>query len=173
MPDCTGAKLLADPYCAIGAIGKVINAGMRYGIVLIVVLAIAYFVYGAIKYITAADDPKRLEEARRTLLYAILGMILGVSGYGMISMLASAIPGGIPGIPTPAPPPPRCSGPQTSASADCFDGDYTGQCLPSAAACPGGGYVWTRYTSCTPGGPLGCGGALGYYCTYTTHACSP
>lgn len=46
--------------------------------------AIALFIMllmGGVKYITSGGDPKRIEEARKALTYAILGMVLLASAY--------------------------------------------------------------------------------------------
>ena len=40
------------------------------------VLAVGAIVYGGIKYITSAGDEKKADEGKRTLIYAVLGLLI-------------------------------------------------------------------------------------------------
>ena len=54
------------------------------GIVLFVMLII-----GGFRYITAGGDPKGIEGAKKTLTYAIAGMVLVALSYLIINFIAS------------------------------------------------------------------------------------
>ena len=52
------------------------------GIILFIML-----VMGAFKFITSRGDPKRLDSARKTLTYAIVGIILVASSYLILVLI--------------------------------------------------------------------------------------
>jgi hypothetical protein len=43
--------------------------------------------YGAFTWITAAGDPKKLEEARRTITYAIFGIVFVVVAFLLVRIV--------------------------------------------------------------------------------------
>ena len=57
------------------------------------ILLLAYFLYGAVVWTTAAGDQKKLDEAKKIMNNAIVGMILVVLSYFVVGIV-----GGILGI---------------------------------------------------------------------------
>lgn len=57
------------------------------------ILLLAYFLYGAVVWTTAAGDQKKLDEAKTIMRNAIIGMILVVLSYFIVGLI-----GGILGI---------------------------------------------------------------------------
>ena len=58
------------------------------------ILLLAYFMYGAVVWITSAGDSKKLDEAKMIINNAITGIILVVLSYFVVGLV-----GGILGIP--------------------------------------------------------------------------
>lgn len=98
---------LTDPYCALLELAVLISIFLKYGAVFGVVISILVLLLGAFKFITAGDNPKTAEAARKTLTWAIIGLVVTTSTYGILTLISNAIPGLSEriGIPTPAPPP--------------------------------------------------------------------
>ena len=55
---------------------KVIN----YAIIIIGVLGVLIFIYAGFLYLTASGDQEKLERAKNTLLYAVVGIVVAVLG---------------------------------------------------------------------------------------------
>lgn len=62
-------------------------------------LATVYFIWGVLSYIMAADDEKKVAEARYYITYGLIGLFIIVSMWGIVSLIARTfISGG--GMPT-------------------------------------------------------------------------
>ncbi len=60
-----------------GVFENVISVALGLGAIALFIMLLI----GGVKYITSGGDPKRIEEARKALTYAILGMVLLASAY--------------------------------------------------------------------------------------------
>ena len=49
----------------------------------------SYFIFGGYLYITAYGDTEKHERAMRTLTYAIIGLILALTAYGIVAIVTS------------------------------------------------------------------------------------
>jgi len=68
-----------------GIFANVIRLALGFaGIALFVMLLI-----GGLKYITSGGDPKAAESARKTITFAILGMVLVASAYLLLLLIGS------------------------------------------------------------------------------------
>jgi phosphotransferase system glucose/maltose/N-acetylglucosamine-specific IIC component len=47
-------------------------------------VAILYFVYGVVKFISNAGDDKLREEGKQSIVWAIVGILIMISVYGII-----------------------------------------------------------------------------------------
>jgi len=56
-------------------------------------LAVIAFVISGIQYLTAAGDSKRMEDGKNNAMYAIMGIIVGLSGFIIIKAIAAALAG--------------------------------------------------------------------------------
>ena len=65
------------------AIGKAVNTGL----LLIGGLAVIFIVVGGLQYILASGNPARLKQARETILYAVVGVVIAGSAYGIIGFV--------------------------------------------------------------------------------------
>ncbi len=71
-----------------GVFENIINSLLFIAGILLFIMLIA----GGIKFITSGGDPKGLESARKTLTYALIGIILVAAGY-LVLVLISNITG--------------------------------------------------------------------------------
>lgn len=49
---------------------------VNYVLVIVGVVALAYLVYGGFLYITAQGDGKKIEQAKNTIIYAVIGIVV-------------------------------------------------------------------------------------------------
>jgi hypothetical protein len=64
-------------------IGNAVNTGL----LLLGGLAVVFLVYGGLQYILSAGNPARMKQARETILYAVVGVVVAGSAYGIISYI--------------------------------------------------------------------------------------
>lgn len=73
-----------------GAAGIIVNIVM-WMMSIIALLALAFIVYGAIKYVTSAGNEKQIEEAKKILLYAIIGLVIAILAVVIIQLVARVV----------------------------------------------------------------------------------
>jgi|SRR3989344_1854141 len=56
-------------------------------IILIVGLAVAYFLWGVAKYILHSDDAKAREEGKNMMIYGVIALFVMVSMWGLVNLL--------------------------------------------------------------------------------------
>lgn len=67
---------LGDPTTARGYIGDVISTVINLTLIAGALGAFAMFVYGGFRYITAQDDAAKTKQARDTMQYAAVGLVI-------------------------------------------------------------------------------------------------
>jgi len=50
----------------------------------LITVALIYFVWGVLKYITGGSDEKKRSEARQTMIYGVIGLFVIVSVWGLV-----------------------------------------------------------------------------------------
>jgi drug/metabolite transporter (DMT)-like permease len=74
---CDGAQAVGGTCSGQGftdRLGAIINVVF----VIIGTLAVIVLLYGAIRYITSTGDPKRIQAAKDTIIYAITGLVIAI-----------------------------------------------------------------------------------------------
>lgn len=59
--------------------------------VLIGALSVIFIIVGGLKYSLSGGDPKRVETARETILYAVIGLIVSVSAFAIVKFLVTNV----------------------------------------------------------------------------------
>ncbi|MDP4038676.1 MAG: hypothetical protein Q8P54_01770 [bacterium] len=54
-------------------------------------LAVIFIIIGAIRYITSAGNPSAVESAKKTIVYAVGGLILCILAYAVVNLIISTI----------------------------------------------------------------------------------
>ena len=52
-------------------------------------IAVIFLIWAGIKYITAAGDKEKIESAKHTLTYALIGLLLVAFAFAIIRLIAS------------------------------------------------------------------------------------
>lgn len=54
-------------------------------------LAVIFVIVGGIQYITSSGDPKRIEQAKNTLTYAVAGLVIAILSFAIVSFVRSQL----------------------------------------------------------------------------------
>lgn len=73
-----------------GSGGKAILWGLEIMLLVIILLTLGFLIYGGMNWITSGGDKAKLETARKTITYAVIGLIIC-----FVSFFAIMIIGGI------------------------------------------------------------------------------
>ena len=56
------------------------------------VIAVVMLVFGGIKYVISGGDAKKVTDAKNTVLYAIIGLVIAFVSYAIVTFVISALP---------------------------------------------------------------------------------
>jgi hypothetical protein len=54
-------------------------------------VAVIFIIVGGIRLITSAGSSKAIEGARKTITYAVVGLVLSISAYGILVFIQSQL----------------------------------------------------------------------------------
>jgi hypothetical protein len=74
----------------LGKIEQLIDTVANWLIVIGVVIAVIFIIWGGLKYMTARGDPKKAEEARSSIIHGVIGAAV-VLGVGVILRTTAAL----------------------------------------------------------------------------------
>lgn len=83
-----------NPVAGFSTLSQAINTLLTVAMFAGAVACLAYLVYGAFKYLTARDEAGKLEEARKTMINAAVGLLL----LGLIVVIFQIVVALIPGM---------------------------------------------------------------------------
>ena len=58
------------------------------------ILAIFMIIYGGIRYVLSGGDNAKVKDAKNTILYAVVGLVVALLGYAIVNWIVSVISGG-------------------------------------------------------------------------------
>ena len=61
------------------------------------ILAVVVIVIGGIKYMTSLGEPEKINSAKRTIMYALIGLILTLAAFAITELIINALEGHIVG----------------------------------------------------------------------------
>ena len=92
-----GTPIQAPPNIPTGGLsgsgGKIFSFGIALFLIVAVILAFGFLIYGGFNWIMSEGDKTKVESARKTIIYAILGLILCFVSFFIVLFL-----GGILGV---------------------------------------------------------------------------
>lgn len=71
--------------------GEIIRDVVLWIMGLIGALAVGFIVFGAIRYITSAGNEKMVEEAKKMILYAIIGFVIAILAVVIVQLVGSVM----------------------------------------------------------------------------------
>lgn len=69
----------------------VINRVSSTALGIVALIAIIMLIYGGIRYITSGGDSKKVTDAKNTILYAIIGLIISFLSYAIINFVIGTL----------------------------------------------------------------------------------
>ncbi len=69
------------------AIGKVMKAVFQ----LMGMIAVVVVIVGGIQYAVSSGDPKRTARAKETILYAVIGIVISLSAYAIVTFITAGL----------------------------------------------------------------------------------
>lgn len=77
-----------------GDFGDIVSALITFAFILAVIIALAYLIYGGIKWITSGGDKSKVESARSHIVAAIIGLVIVLLVYFILTIVIGIfIPG--------------------------------------------------------------------------------
>ena len=68
---------------------KLIPFAIDYALKLAIGLAVIVLIIGGYKYMTAYGDTEKQTSARKTLTYAVIGLVIAITAYGIVAIVTS------------------------------------------------------------------------------------
>lgn len=92
---------IPNPANATSGIEKIIQFGVTTLMVVSTILALLFLIYGGIKWITSGGDKAGVETARKTITYAIIGLVIILASFLILNFISNVF--GVKYLPTPPP----------------------------------------------------------------------
>lgn len=64
---------------------------INYGLGFVGILAVAFLLWGAVQYIISSGDPSKLDAAKNTIIYAIVGIIITILAFTIVNTVANIL----------------------------------------------------------------------------------
>lgn len=68
---------------------KIIPFVIQWALNLAIGLSVIAVIIGGYIYLTAYGEPEKLERGKRTLIYAVIGLVLALTAYGIVTIVTS------------------------------------------------------------------------------------
>lgn len=83
-----------QPTDLFGTSEAIIPKAINLMLFIVGVLAIFMIIYGGIRYVLSGGNNNRVNDAKNTVLYAILGLIISILGYAIVQWVTSVVGSG-------------------------------------------------------------------------------
>ena len=57
------------------------------------IISVIMLIYGGLRYVVSGGDSKKVTDAKNTIMYAIIGLIISILAYAIVNFVISAIGG--------------------------------------------------------------------------------
>lgn len=74
-----------------GAIGGVVSGWLNLFIYIIGAVAIIMLILGGLRYVLSGGDPKATQDAKNTIVYAIIGLVVAIAAYAFVNYVITAL----------------------------------------------------------------------------------
>ena len=69
----------------------IIPRALNWMLFIVGILAIVMLIFGGIRYVVSGGDPSKVKDAKNTILYAIIGLVVAILGYALVSWVISVV----------------------------------------------------------------------------------
>jgi hypothetical protein len=70
-------------------IGQVVGAAVEFILVIAVIIALFFLIWGGVRWITSGGDKAKVESARGTIIAAIIGLVIAFLAFFILSLALS------------------------------------------------------------------------------------
>lgn len=70
-------------------LGKIIGWGINILLVIVVLLSFSFILWGALNWITSEGDKTKVESARKTIIFAVVGLVVAFLAFFVINVAGS------------------------------------------------------------------------------------
>ncbi|GIW62170.1 MAG: hypothetical protein KatS3mg089_1022 [Patescibacteria group bacterium] len=70
---------------------RLIQNGLSWLLVGAVILALSFLIWGGIKWITSEGDKTKVTNARKTIIYSLVGMIIALLSFLIVSFISNTL----------------------------------------------------------------------------------
>lgn len=74
-----------------GSGGNILGLGISLFLIACVILALGFLVYGGLNYITSEGDKTKVESARRTIVYSVIGLLIAFLSFFAVNVVLQTI----------------------------------------------------------------------------------
>lgn len=71
--------------------GKILKLSLEWLLIAAVLLSLGFIIYGGLNYIMSQGDKTKLESARKTIIFAVVGLIVILLSFFVINLIGSAL----------------------------------------------------------------------------------
>ncbi len=54
-------------------------------------LSVLFICYGGFKYVTSQGEPDKIQKAKDTVLYSVIGLVVSISAYAIVAFVTSKV----------------------------------------------------------------------------------
>lgn len=76
---------------SLGCLGQIVSNVIGIAFMFLGLVTILFLMWGAIKFILSRGDPKGLQEAQKTMTYAIIGAVVVIMSFALINIVITAL----------------------------------------------------------------------------------
>lgn len=77
----------------VGHAGNFVGTIIQILLIIAIILSLIYFIYGGIRYISSGGDKGKIDQARSTLTAAVLGLIISLLAFFIVSIVLLILTG--------------------------------------------------------------------------------
>lgn len=85
-----------NPIAKFNSLGSVLNLVLPTVMIVAALLFLAILLYGAFTYVTSSGEQDKVQKARKTITYSVLGLVLILFSYLIVSLVGLVIGTGLP-----------------------------------------------------------------------------
>jgi hypothetical protein len=78
------------PANLVGADGLLVDITQKI-LYVVGIISVFMLIYGGIRYITSGGDSKKVTEAKNTILYAVIGLIIAILAFAIVNFILTAL----------------------------------------------------------------------------------
>lgn len=96
LDNCTGTGCVGDGADATGInddrdLTAIVSNIINVILYVIGILAVAFIIYGGVKYAMSAGDSAKVKSAKDTIMYAVIGLIVAILAYAIVNFVITAL----------------------------------------------------------------------------------